>query len=60
VVLKKKNEGLHVEGTDGVRFRTNKIAQPVGSSGSSADEAVTNPFSDLDTVNNLFSCLVAR
>jgi hypothetical protein len=48
MVLKKKNEGLRVdgvEGTDGVGLGTNKVAQPVGGS---IDEAVTNPFSRLD------------
>jgi hypothetical protein len=24
------NKGLHVKGTDGVRFRPDKVAQPVG------------------------------
>jgi hypothetical protein len=45
MVLKKKNEGLRVEGTDGVGLGTNKVAQPVGGS---IDEAVTNPFSRLN------------
>ena len=40
-----KSDGLRVEGTDGVGFSTNKVAQPVGGS---VDEAVTDPLGRLN------------